>query len=49
MPYHLRRKDKEIKELDKIKKILKETKYVTIALVKAGEPYLVPRALHIFP
>jgi nitroimidazol reductase NimA-like FMN-containing flavoprotein (pyridoxamine 5'-phosphate oxidase superfamily) len=42
MLYHLRRKDKEIKELDKIKKILKETKYVTIALVKDGEPYLVP-------
>jgi len=41
MRYHLRRQDKEIKDPEKLKKILKETHYVTLALVKDGEPYLV--------
>lgn len=42
MLYHMRRKDKEITNLEKLKKILKETNYVTIALVKDSSPYLVP-------
>ena len=41
MLYHVRRKDKEITDYDDLKKILKNTGYVTIALVKDGEPYLV--------
>lgn len=41
MRYHLRRQDKEIKEPENLKKILKETNYVTLAMVKEGEPYLV--------
>jgi nitroimidazol reductase NimA-like FMN-containing flavoprotein (pyridoxamine 5'-phosphate oxidase superfamily) len=41
MRYHLRRQDKEIKDPEILKKILKETNYVTLALVKEGEPYLV--------
>ena len=41
MRYHLRRQDKEIKEPEMLKKILQETDYVTLALVKDGEPYLV--------
>ena len=41
MRYHLRRQDKEIKDPEKLKKILHETDYVTIALVKDSEPYLV--------
>ena len=41
MKYHIRRKDKEITEQDQMKKILKTTNYVTLAMVKDGEPYLV--------
>jgi hypothetical protein len=41
MEYHLRRSDKEIKDLDEMKRILKSTMYVTIALSKDNEPYLV--------
>ena len=41
MRYHVRRQDKEIKDPEALKKILKETSYVTVALVKDGEPYLV--------
>ena len=41
MRYHVRRKDKEIKDEETMKKILRETSYVTLALVKDGEPYLV--------
>ena len=41
MRYHVRRQDKEITDTDTLKKILKETDYVTVALVKDGEPYLV--------
>ncbi|MCW4013387.1 MAG: pyridoxamine 5'-phosphate oxidase family protein [Candidatus Bathyarchaeota archaeon] len=41
MRYHIRRQDKEIKDPEKLKKILLETDYVTLALVKDGEPYLV--------
>lgn len=41
MRYHLRRQDKEIKNPETLKKILMDTDYVTLALVKDGEPYLV--------
>jgi hypothetical protein len=41
MRYHLRRTDKEIKEKNILEKILKETQYITLAMVKDGEPYLV--------
>ncbi len=41
MRYHVRRKDKDIKDEETMKKILRETSYVTLALVKDGEPYLV--------
>ena len=41
MRYHIRRKDKEITDSEKLKKILNEAGYVTLALVKDNEPYLV--------
>jgi len=37
----LRRKEKEISNLNEIKEILKSTKYVTLAMAKANTPYLV--------
>lgn len=39
--YHMRRADKEIKDRKKLERILKETNYVTLALAKEGEPYVV--------
>ena len=39
--YHVRRKDKEITDEDAMKKILKTTKYVTVAMCKDNKPYLV--------
>ena len=39
--YHMRRSDKEIKDKAKLAKILRETSYVTLALSKEGEPYVV--------
>jgi hypothetical protein len=41
MPFHVRRKDREITDADALKKILKSTKYVFIALCMSNEPYLV--------
>lgn len=41
MTYHLKRKDLEITDVNIIKKILKSTKYVTIALSMDNKPYLV--------
>jgi hypothetical protein len=41
MSFHLRRKDKEVADERLMKKILKTTKYVTIALSMNNEPYLV--------
>ena len=41
MKYHMRRGDKEIKDENKLEKILKETRFVTVALANGGEPYLV--------
>ncbi len=41
MMYHMRRTDKEFKNPEKLRKVLKETEYVTLAMVKDNEPYLV--------
>jgi nitroimidazol reductase NimA-like FMN-containing flavoprotein (pyridoxamine 5'-phosphate oxidase superfamily) len=41
MKYHMRRHDKEITDDATLKKILKTTQYVTLAMVKDNEPYLV--------
>ena len=41
MKYHMRRHDKEIKDENILKKILRITQYVTLAMVKNNEPYLV--------
>ena len=41
MKYHVRRKDKEIIDEVILKKILKTTQYVTLAMIKDDEPYLV--------
>ncbi len=41
MSFHVRRKDQEITDSDELKKILKSTKYVTIAFCMENEPYLV--------
>jgi len=41
MSYHVKRKDKEITDVRVLKKILKDTKYITLALSKDDVPYLV--------
>jgi len=41
MSFHVRRKDREITDSAVLKKVLKSTKYVTIALCMDNEPYLV--------
>jgi nitroimidazol reductase NimA-like FMN-containing flavoprotein (pyridoxamine 5'-phosphate oxidase superfamily) len=41
MSFHVRRKDREITDSDTLKKVLKSTKYVTVALCMDNEPYLV--------
>jgi len=41
MSFHVRRKDREITDSDALRKVLKSTKYVTIALCMDNEPYLV--------
>ncbi len=41
MSFHVRRKDREISDPEALKKVLKCTKYVTIALCMDNEPYLV--------
>ena len=41
MRYHIRRQDKEIKKHELMRSILKEAKYVTLAMTMDGEPYLV--------
>jgi nitroimidazol reductase NimA-like FMN-containing flavoprotein (pyridoxamine 5'-phosphate oxidase superfamily) len=39
--YHMRRKDKEIGDVVALKKILRSTKHVTVALCMNNQPYLV--------
>ena len=41
MKYHMLRHDKEITDEGTLKRILKTTQYVTLAMVKDNEPYLV--------
>jgi uncharacterized protein len=41
MSFHVRRKDREITNLVEMQQILKTTKYITIALCRDNEPYLV--------
>jgi nitroimidazol reductase NimA-like FMN-containing flavoprotein (pyridoxamine 5'-phosphate oxidase superfamily) len=41
MSFHARRKDREITESQALKKVLRSTKYVTIAMCMDNEPYLV--------
>jgi nitroimidazol reductase NimA-like FMN-containing flavoprotein (pyridoxamine 5'-phosphate oxidase superfamily) len=41
MSFHIRRKDREITDKDKLNEILKTTKYMTIAFCMNNEPYLV--------
>ena len=42
MSFHVRRKDREITDPEMLRKVLKSTKYITIALCMDNEPYLVP-------
>ncbi|MCW4024732.1 MAG: pyridoxamine 5'-phosphate oxidase family protein [Candidatus Bathyarchaeota archaeon] len=39
--FHVRRKDREITDNQEMQQILKQTQYVTIAMCKDNEPYLV--------
>ncbi len=41
MSFHVRRKDREITDSDALKKVLRSTKYVAIAMCMDNEPYLV--------
>ncbi|MCW4001018.1 MAG: pyridoxamine 5'-phosphate oxidase family protein [Candidatus Bathyarchaeota archaeon] len=41
MSFHVRRKDREITDIEEMQAVLKATKYVTVALCMDGEPYLV--------
>jgi nitroimidazol reductase NimA-like FMN-containing flavoprotein (pyridoxamine 5'-phosphate oxidase superfamily) len=41
MRYHMRRSDKEINDPDDIKRVLGAAQYMTLAMVKDGDPYLV--------
>ena len=41
MSFHVRRRDREITDSKELKKVLKSTKYITIALCMNNEPYLV--------
>ena len=41
MSFHIRRKEREITDPDEMRQVLKTTKYVTLALSKENEPYLV--------
>ena len=40
MSFHIRRKDREITDLEEMWQVLKATKYVTVALCMQDEPYL---------
>ena len=41
MRVHVRRKDKEITDENILRKLLKSTQYITVAMAKNNEPYLV--------
>ncbi|MBN2334200.1 pyridoxamine 5'-phosphate oxidase family protein [Candidatus Bathyarchaeota archaeon] len=41
MRYHMRRADKEFSDKRQLAKVLKGTEYMTLAMARGGEPYLV--------
>ncbi len=41
MSFHVRRKEREITDTQEMKQVLAQTKYVTVALCKDNQPYLV--------
>jgi nitroimidazol reductase NimA-like FMN-containing flavoprotein (pyridoxamine 5'-phosphate oxidase superfamily) len=41
MSFHVRRKEREITDQDEMRQVLKNTKYITVALCMNNEPYLV--------
>jgi nitroimidazol reductase NimA-like FMN-containing flavoprotein (pyridoxamine 5'-phosphate oxidase superfamily) len=41
MSFHVRRKEREITDLTEMRQVLKTTKYVTVALSRENDPYLV--------
>jgi nitroimidazol reductase NimA-like FMN-containing flavoprotein (pyridoxamine 5'-phosphate oxidase superfamily) len=41
MSFHVRRREREITDIDEMRMVLKSTKYITIALAMNNEPYLV--------
>jgi uncharacterized protein len=41
MSFHVRRREREITDIDEMRMVLKNTKYVTVALCMNNEPYLV--------
>lgn len=41
MNFHVRRKDREITDPNEMRQVLKTTKYITVALCRDNEPYLV--------
>jgi uncharacterized protein len=41
MSFHVRRKDREVTDPQVLKSVLKSTKYITIAMCRDAEPYLV--------
>ena len=41
MPYHTRRADKEFKDPAKLRMVLKQAKYITLAMCSGDKPYLV--------
>jgi len=41
MSFHVRRREREITDIDEMHMVLKSTKYITVALAMNNEPYLV--------
>jgi uncharacterized protein len=41
MSFHVRRKDREITDLNEMRSVLRDTKYVTVALCMDNAPYLI--------
>jgi nitroimidazol reductase NimA-like FMN-containing flavoprotein (pyridoxamine 5'-phosphate oxidase superfamily) len=41
MRYHIRREDKEFKNPEKLRRVLRDAKHVTVAMCRDNEPYLV--------
>jgi len=41
MSFHMRRKDREITDVNDLRQVLKTTKYITVAFCMKDEPYLV--------